>query len=323
MLSRWRTEREHIETMISMTYISTLTHGVNFWKRTRPVVTLFQAFRPTRKTFFRDTYRPAVQGSDQTTTYNKRSTCGIIIIIIILGLCYHFSPLWRNPSLDSFHWFLSWANLVQVVPRCRLRSPAAPSVASTAHPLEDNHDRHVVSTCNNDVTSKTDIANRRRQVHNSDTILVMRRLPVCVCVRVCVCRAPWHPKARGLLTTSRQFHGVAVIVRPGSTGQPGLAQGPIKDSPIQVRRGLKHECCVTRVTPLSSSSIGALSPSNVKATGFSYWLPCPLGLRRKSLGLQRLTASVIARTFLGHSLRPIAVACMGWRGWIHKTTHVL
>ena len=46
----------------------------------------------------------------------------IIIIIIILGLCYHFSPLWRNPSLDSFHWCLSWANLVQVVPRCRLRS---------------------------------------------------------------------------------------------------------------------------------------------------------------------------------------------------------
>ena len=43
-------------------------------------------------------------------------------IIIILGLCYHFSPLWRNPSLDSFHWCLSWANLVQVVPRCRLRS---------------------------------------------------------------------------------------------------------------------------------------------------------------------------------------------------------
>ena len=28
----------------------------------------------------------------------------VIIIIIILGLCYHFSPfLWRNPSLDSFH----------------------------------------------------------------------------------------------------------------------------------------------------------------------------------------------------------------------------
>ena len=25
----------------------------------------------------------------------------IIIIIIILGLCYHFSPLWRNPSLDK------------------------------------------------------------------------------------------------------------------------------------------------------------------------------------------------------------------------------
>ena len=25
------------------------------------------------------------------------------VIIIILGLCYHFSPLWRNPSLDSFH----------------------------------------------------------------------------------------------------------------------------------------------------------------------------------------------------------------------------
>ena len=47
---------------------------------------------------------------------------GIIIIIIILGLCYHFSPLWRNPSLDSFHWCLWWANLVQVVPRCRLRS---------------------------------------------------------------------------------------------------------------------------------------------------------------------------------------------------------
>ena len=35
-----------------------------------------------------------------------------IIIIIILGLCYHFSPLWRNPSLDSFHWCLSWASLV-------------------------------------------------------------------------------------------------------------------------------------------------------------------------------------------------------------------
>ena len=47
---------------------------------------------------------------------------GIIIIVIILGLCYHLSPLWRNPSLDSFHWCLSWANLVQVVPRCRLRS---------------------------------------------------------------------------------------------------------------------------------------------------------------------------------------------------------
>ena len=47
----------------------------------------------------------------------------VIIIIVILGLCYHFSPfLWRNPSLDSFHWCLSWANLVQVVPRCRLRS---------------------------------------------------------------------------------------------------------------------------------------------------------------------------------------------------------
>ena len=46
----------------------------------------------------------------------------IIIIIIILGFCYHFSPLWRNPSLDSFHWCLSWASLVQVVPRCRLRS---------------------------------------------------------------------------------------------------------------------------------------------------------------------------------------------------------
>ena len=43
-------------------------------------------------------------------------------LITILGLCYHFSPLWRNPSLNSFHWCLSWANLVQVVPRCRLRS---------------------------------------------------------------------------------------------------------------------------------------------------------------------------------------------------------
>ena len=43
-------------------------------------------------------------------------------LIITLGLYYHFSPLWRNPSLDSFHWCLSWANLVQVVPRCRLRS---------------------------------------------------------------------------------------------------------------------------------------------------------------------------------------------------------
>ena len=30
--------------------------------------------------------------------------------------------LWRNPYLDSFHWCLPWANLVQVVPRCRLRS---------------------------------------------------------------------------------------------------------------------------------------------------------------------------------------------------------
>ena len=46
----------------------------------------------------------------------------IIIIIIILGLCYHFSPLWRNPSLDSFHWCPSRANLVQVVPRYQLRS---------------------------------------------------------------------------------------------------------------------------------------------------------------------------------------------------------
>ena len=45
-----------------------------------------------------------------------------IYIIIILGLCYHFSLLRRNPSLDRFHWCLSWANLVQVVPRCRLRS---------------------------------------------------------------------------------------------------------------------------------------------------------------------------------------------------------
>ena len=38
---------------------------------------------------------------------------------VVLSL---LSFLWRNPSLDSFHWCLSWANLVQVVPRCRLRS---------------------------------------------------------------------------------------------------------------------------------------------------------------------------------------------------------
>ena len=38
---------------------------------------------------------------------------------VVLSLLSFFM---ENPSLDSFHWCLSWANLVQVVPRCRLRS---------------------------------------------------------------------------------------------------------------------------------------------------------------------------------------------------------
>ena len=56
----------------------------------------------TRKTTNMRAPIPAGERLTVTLRYLASGRC-IIIIIIILGLCSHFSPLWRNPSLDSFH----------------------------------------------------------------------------------------------------------------------------------------------------------------------------------------------------------------------------